>query len=146
MLEGILRPFGELTWIQAFHSAKIVGNGAMQLSHTEFKDQNTSNAMVPTSPKTIANLGGVVRQITRLTLWGWKQRKESHVLILSNAQTVMEITKQIPINVCFRDTGSTGSGNKGNILRSMKIDPSRFVLGWTANFNNDCEESQNSFA
>ena len=40
----------------------------MQLSHAEFKDQNASNAMVPTSLKTIANLGGVVRQITRLTL------------------------------------------------------------------------------
>jgi len=44
-----------------FLNARIVGNGTTQLSHVEFKNQNASNAMVPTSPKTIANLGGVAR-------------------------------------------------------------------------------------
>jgi len=43
-----------------------------------------SNAMVPTSPKTIANLGGVARQMTGLTLQDWKQRKENCILIHSN--------------------------------------------------------------
>jgi len=76
-----------------FLNARIVGNEATQLSHVEFKNQNVSNAMVPTSLKTIANLGGVARQMTRSTLQGWKQRKENHVLIHSNAQTVKEITK-----------------------------------------------------
>jgi len=51
-----------------FFNARIVGNGAMRLSHVEFKDQNVSNAMVPTSLKTIANLGGVVRRMTGSTL------------------------------------------------------------------------------
>jgi len=44
-----------------FLNARIVGNEATQLSHVEFKNQNASNPMVPTSPKTIANLGGVAR-------------------------------------------------------------------------------------
>jgi len=44
-----------------------------------------SNAMVPTSPKTIANSGGIARQMTGSTLQGWKQRKENCVLIYSNA-------------------------------------------------------------
>jgi len=44
-----------------FLNVRIVRNGAMRLSHVEFKDQNASNIMVPTSPKTIANLGGIAR-------------------------------------------------------------------------------------
>jgi len=44
-----------------FLNARIVGNGTTRLSCVEFKDQNTSNAMVPTSPKTIANSDGVAR-------------------------------------------------------------------------------------
>jgi len=51
-----------------FLNVRIVGNGAMQLSRVKFKKQNTSNAMVPTSPKTIANSGGVARQMTESTL------------------------------------------------------------------------------
>jgi len=84
--------------------------------------------MVPTSPKTIANLGGVARRMTGSTLQGWKQRKENCALIHSNAQTIEEITKQIPTNVHFGDIGLIGSGNKKNMLRSMITDPSQFVL------------------
>jgi len=51
-----------------FLNARIVGNGAMRLFCIEFKDQNTLNAMVPTSLKTIMNLGGVARQIIGSTL------------------------------------------------------------------------------
>jgi len=47
-----------------FLNTKIVGNGATQLSCVEFKDQNVSNAMVSTSPKTIANSGGVAGRMT----------------------------------------------------------------------------------
>jgi len=111
-----------------FLNARIVGNRATRLSCVEFKNQNISNAMVSTSLKTIANLGGVARQMTRSTLQGCKQRKENYVLIHSNAQTVEEITKQIPTNVRFGDTGLIGSGNKKNMLRSMITDPSQFVL------------------
>jgi len=68
-----------------FLNARIVGNEAIRLSHVEFKDQNTSNAIVPTSLKTIANSGSVARRMTESTLQGWKQRKENHVLIHSNA-------------------------------------------------------------
>ena len=100
----------------------------MQLSRAKFKNQNTSNVMVPTSQKTTMNSDGVARQMTRLTHRGWKQRRGSHALILSSAQTVEEITKQTPTNVCSRDIGSTENGNKENMLRSVKTDPSRFVL------------------
>jgi len=44
-----------------FLNVRIVGNGAMQLSHAKFKDQNTSNAMVLTSQKTTMNLDGAAR-------------------------------------------------------------------------------------
>ena len=146
MLEGILRPYMELTWIQMFLNVRIVGNGATRLSHAKFKNQNVLNAMVPTSQKTTVNLDGAARQTTRLTHWGWKQRRGSHDLILSSAQTVEEITKQTPTNVHSGDTGSTENGNKENTLRFMKTDPSRFILVWMANFKNDCEEPKNSFA
>jgi len=58
---------------------------------------------------------------------------------------------------CFRDhqadsnlypfwrIGSTGSGNRKSILRSVKTDPSQFVLKQMTHYNNDCEEPQNSF-
>ena len=146
MSKDILWQFEKQTWIQVFLNARIVVNGAMRLSRVEFKDQNTSNAMVPTSPKTIANSGGVARRMTRSIFWGWKQRKENYVLIHSNARTVKKITKQIPTNVCFRDTGLIESGNKKNMLRSVITDPSWFVLRWTVNLNYDCEKPQNSFA
>ena len=146
MSEDILWQFEEQTWIQMFLNARIVGNGATQLSHVEFKNQNASNAMVPTSLKTIANLGGVARWMTGSTLQGWKQRKENHVLIHSNARTVKEITKRIPTNVCFGDIGLIGSGNKKNMLRSIITDPSWSVLRWMVNLNYNCEKPQNSFA
>jgi len=66
--------------------------------------------------------------MTGSTLQDWKQRKENSVLIHSNARTVEEITKWIPTNVCFGDTGLIESGNKKNMLRSMITDPSQFVL------------------
>ena len=80
--------------------------------------------MVPTSQKTTMNSDGAARRMTRLTLQGWKQKRGSHALIPSSAQTVKEITKRTPTNVHSGDTGSTENGNKENTLRSMKTDPS----------------------
>ena len=111
-----------------FCNARIAGNRVTQLSCAESKDQNASNVMVLTSPKTIANLDGVVRLITRSIPRGWKRRKVTYVLILSNVQTVKEITKLILTNVRSGDTDLTESGIKENILRSVKTDPSQFVL------------------
>jgi len=107
-----------------FLNVRIVGNGATRLSRAKFKDQNVSNTIVPTSQKTTVNLDGAIRQTTRLTHQGWKQRRGSHALILSSAQTVEEITKRTPTNVRSGDTGSTENGNKENMLRSVKTDPS----------------------
>jgi len=66
--------------------------------------------------------------MTRLIHQGWKQRRGSHALILSSAQTVEEITKRTPTYVCSGDTGSTENSNKENTLRSVKTDPSQFIL------------------
>jgi len=44
-----------------FLNVRIVGNEAMQLSCAKFKDQNASNAMVPTSQKTTMDLDGAAR-------------------------------------------------------------------------------------
>jgi len=57
-----------------------------------------------------------------------EMKKGNHALTRSNAQIVKEIIKQTPTNVCSGDTGSIGNGNRGSTLRSMKIDPNRFVL------------------
>jgi len=84
--------------------------------------------MVLTSQKTTMNSDDAARQMTRLTHQGWKQRRGSYALILSSAQTVEEITKQTPTNVRSGDTGSTENSNKENMLRSMKTDPSQFIL------------------
>jgi len=65
----------------------------MQLSYAKFKNQNVLNAIVPTSQKTTMNLDGAARRTTRLTHRDWKQRRKSHALIFSSAQTVKKITK-----------------------------------------------------
>ena len=58
----------------------------------------------------------------------------------------MGIIKWILIYVCSGDIGLTGSGNRKSILRSVKTGPSQFVLKQMTQYNNDCEEYQNSFA
>ena len=118
----------------------------MQLFHAKYKDLDVLNAIVPTSPKTTTNLGGVAKQTESPTLHDLKQRKGSHVLTHSSVWTAEEITKLIPICVHSGDIDLIGSGNKRSMLRSMKTDPSRFVLWRMANLNYDHEKSQNFFA
>jgi len=143
MSADILRPFEEPTWIQASLNARIAGNGIMQSSHAEFKDLGALNTMVPTSPKTTANLGGVAKWTKNPTLYNLKQRKGSHVLTHSSVRTAKEITKLIPTCVHSGDIDSIGNGSKRSTLRSVKKGPNRFVFWRTANLNYDCEKSQN---
>ena len=146
MLADILQPFEEPTWIQVSLNARIAGNGVTQLFCAKYKDLDVLNAMVPTSLKTTANLGGIAKWTKSPTLYNLKQRKGSHVLTHSSVWTAKEITKLIPIYVCSGDIDSIGSGNKRSILRSMKTGPIWFVLWRTVNLNYDCEKSQNCFA
>jgi len=103
------------------------------------------NTIVPTSPKTTANLGGVAKQTKSPTLHNLKQRKGSYVLTHSSVRTAKEITKLIPICIHSGDIDSIGSGNKRSTLRSVKTGPSQFILWRTANLNYDCKKSQNFF-
>ena len=105
----------EPIWTLVFLNARIAGNGVTQCFHAKYKNQSTSNATVPTSQKTTANLNGIAKQTKSQTYSDLKQRKGSHVLIHSSAQTAKTITKLIPICVHSRGIDSTGSGNKRNI-------------------------------
>ena len=146
MLANILWQFKGPTWIQEFPNARIAGNGVMLYSHARFKDPSTSNAMVLTNLKTTANLGGAAKQMRNLTHPDSKRRKESHALTHPNAQTAEVIIKPTPTCVHSGDIGSTESGNKRNILRSMITGPNQFVLRQTASSNNDYMKSQSFFA
>jgi len=58
----------------------------------------------------------------------------------------METTLLTPINAHFGATGSTGSGTRENMLRSMRIDLNHFVLKRMMLLINDCGKSQDLFA
>jgi len=128
MLEGILQPYMELTWIQVFFNVRIVGNRATQLSRVKFKNQNVSNTIVLTSQKTTVNSDGAARQMTRLTYWDWKQRRGSHALILSSAQTVKEVTKWTPTNVHSGDIGLTDIGDTEKL--EYIVNQFRVIINW----------------
>ena len=50
----------------ASHNVKIAGNGDIQHSHAEYKDQSASSAMVFTKPSTINNFFSVARPTSKL--------------------------------------------------------------------------------
>ena len=118
----------------------------MQHSLAEYKDLSASNAIVLTNQKTIVNLDGIVRQMKKQTPLNLKQRKWNHVNTCSNIQTVRETTKLTQINVCSGGIGSTKSGNRRNMLRSMKTGSGQFTPWEVSNFNNDFTKPQNIFA
>jgi len=57
----------------------------------------------------------------------------------------MKTTLPTPINARFGATGSTGSGTRENMLRSVRIDLNHFVLKQTTLLINDCGKSQDLF-
>ena len=145
MSAGTLWPFKEPIWTLEFSNARIAGNRAILCFHAKYKDLSVSNVTVPTSQKITVNLDGAARQTKNQTHPNLKQRKGSHALIHSNAQIAEVITKPIPICIYSGDIDSIESGNKRNMLRSMKIGSSQFVLWGIANLNNDCTKSQSIF-
>ena len=62
-----------------------------------------------------------------------------------SVRTVVETTLPTPINVRFGTTGSTGSGTRENMLRSVRIDLNYFVLKRMTLLINDCGKSQGLF-
>ena len=92
----------------------------MQHSLAEYKDLSASNTMVLTNWKTIANLDGIARRMKKQTPLDLKQRKGNHVHTCSNVRTVGETTKLTQINVHSGGIGLTKSGNRRNMLRSIK--------------------------
>ena len=76
----------------------------------ESRDQSVLNVMGCIRVNTIVNSPSVAKQISRLILQGLKQNKRNHVPILSSAQTIEAITKQILTYVCFENIGSIESG------------------------------------
>ena len=145
MSAGTLWPFKEPIWTLEFSNARIAENMAILCFYAKYKDLSVSNVTVPTSQKITVNLGGAARQTKNQTHPDLKQRKGSHALIHSNVQIAEVIIKPIPICIYSGDIDSIESGNKRNMLRSMKTGSSRFVLWRTANLNNDCTKSQSIF-
>ena len=129
-----------------YRSAKTAGSGATLLFHAGFKELSMSNVMACTSQNTIENLDGAARLTTRSIHQDWKLKKGNLAPTRSSARTVMETILPTPINACFGATGSTGSGTRENMLRSMRIDLNHFVLKRTTLLINDCGKSQDPFA
>ena len=104
-----------------------------------------SNAMAHTSQNTIGNLVGTARPMTKSTYQDLKLKRVNLALTHSNAQIVMETILPTPINACFGIIGSTESGIRKNILRSVKIGLNQSVLKQTKPHANDCRRSQDFF-
>ena len=84
--------------------------------------------MARTSQNTIENLDGAARLMTRSIYQDWKLKKGNLAPTRSSAQTVIETTLLTPINARFGATGSTGSGTRENMLRSVRIDLNQLIL------------------
>ena len=132
-------------WTPVYCSVKTTRSGAMPHFHTEFKEPGMSNAMACISQNTIRNLVGVARPMTKSTHQDSKLKRVNLALTHSNAQIVVETILPTPINACFGIIGSTGSGIRKNILRSMKIGLNQSVLKQTKPHANDCRRSQDFF-
>jgi len=117
----------------------------MLLFHAGFKEPSVSNAMAHTSWNTIKNLDGAARLTTRLIYQDWKLKKGNLAPTCSSAQTVVETILPTPINARFGTTGSTVSGTRENMLRSMRIDLNHYVLKQMTLLINDCGKSQDLF-
>ena len=61
-------------------NVKIVGDGNIQLFHTEYKGLNVSSVMDLTNWRITANLAGIVKPIRRQTPLVSKLKRVSHVL------------------------------------------------------------------
>jgi len=99
---------------------RTVGDGDMQPCNAILRVPNASSTMALTSLKTIDNLGGVVRQIRKLTPLASKQKKVICAHILSSVSIVTEITKWTQMYVHSRNIGSIVNGMSKNILRPVK--------------------------
>jgi len=128
-----------------YRSAKTAGSGATLLFCAGLKEPSVSNAIACTSWNTIENLDGATRLMTRSIHQDWKQKKGNLAPTCSSARTVVETILPTPINAHFGATGSTGSGTRENMLRSVRIDLNHFVLKRTTLLINDCGKSQDLF-
>ena len=111
----------------------------------EFKEPGVSNAMAHTSQNTIGNLVGTARPMTKSTHQDSKLKRVNLAPTYSNAKIVVETILPTPINACFGIIGSTGSGIRKNILRSMKIGLNQSILKRMKPHANDCRRSQDFF-
>jgi len=103
--------------------------------HAESKDPNASNITNHINQRIIMNSVGVAKPTRRQTYCVWKQNKTNHVHTHSNVPIVEVTIKWTPICVCFGSTDSTTNGVRKNMLRSIKIGKSQFVLSGTVNHN-----------
>ena len=132
-------------WTPVYRSVKTAGSRAMPHFCAEFKEPGVSNAIARTSQNTIGNLVGAARPTTKSTHQDSKLKRVNLAPTHSNARIVVETILPTPINACFGIIGSTGSGIRKNILRSVKIGLNQSVLKQTKPYANDCRRSQDFF-
>ena len=117
----------------------------MQLSHTESKGWNVSNAMDLTNLRTTMNSGGTARQTINWTHCILKQRRANCVSTLSNAPTVRKTTKPIQINTHSGGTASTENGISRNTPKSITTGSNQSALWRATKRKYDFEKPQSPF-
>jgi len=96
--------------------------------HTEFREPNVSNVMVPTNLNIIATLLGVAKPMIKLTLLDSKLKKTNYILIHSSTPTAKEIIKQTQTHALSRSIVSTMIGTTRNNKNFMKTEVTQFTL------------------
>ena len=107
----------------------------MPLFLAEFRVPNMSNVIACTSLKIIANSVGVAKPMKKQIYYALKLKKINHVCTHSSVQIVEAITRQTPIYVHSRSTGSIANGIRKSISRSVKTEQSQFILLRTVSHN-----------
>jgi len=107
-------------------NARIASNGDMQLCSTIFRDPLSAIDLI--NLKIIANLGGVAKQMKKLTPLNSRLRRVNLALTSSSTPTVVETIRQIPISIYSGRIGSIANGTSRNTIRSMKTDQTQSIL------------------
>ena len=129
-----------------FLNVKIVGDGAIQLFHTEYKGLNVSSGMDLTNWRITMNLASAVKPMWRLTPLISKLKRASHVLTHSNVLTAVVNIKWTQPLVYSEKISSIETGIKGSILRSVKTGSSQSIQSWIETLKHDFWQLKNPFS
>ena len=124
---------------------KIVGDGAIQLFHVEYKGLNASSVIDLTNQRITVNLAGIAKPTRRPTSLISKLKRASYALTHSNVLTAVASIKQTQPLVCSGKIGLIGTGTKRSTLRSVKTGSSQFIQSGMRTLKHDFWQFKNLF-